>query len=217
MVASTIVEGKAKRSEDLRIVSDVAFMPDECTNTKGYTFEWTGQSSNLEPVLFNAEINKADTTKLFVPALSPLLNADIIYTIWFDVRLAGDPEKVSARSATTVTVTAADLEPVISGGNVRLASYQNFTLDASASRDPDASEAHEMEYVWTCAAYDANTAVVKPTGRFTGPLTPQFKPPSLVFLFLSSLTTDARPYRAHVGVYTAVKSLAYALSRAKHT
>ena len=149
VLGSTVMDGQVKRSSDVRVVAGLSGMASECTNDKGYAFRWSAAASGGEKVTLDPGSTKSDTLQLFV-AKRTVLASGLSYTLRLDAWSAGNP-KVRASLVFDFYVAAAPLEPVVTGGNARLALGQPFSLDASGSRDPDDDKTYPMTYEWACA------------------------------------------------------------------
>jgi len=147
IVDSNIVDGKAKRAQDIRIFSELQPLDDGCVSTGGFKYSWSLSSSDPSfKLVLNPTDHKSNTLAVFLPKKT--LPAGQTYTIAVQACLNGN-FKVCDYKETLVTVLASPLVAVIGGGGGTVGEDNPITLDGSASRDPD-NEVGDIKYTWVC-------------------------------------------------------------------
>ena len=81
----------------------------------GMTFAWAGSDSSGRVLPLTAEVNKADTLRLVLPANS--MTAFAAQTVRLQAHMLGNPA-VRAEAQTAFVVALKDLVPLISGGGM---------------------------------------------------------------------------------------------------
>ncbi|KAK3278492.1 hypothetical protein CYMTET_13573, partial [Cymbomonas tetramitiformis] len=170
---TTAVDGVVKRTGWQRGEREViggrnqGLDSEECVNTQGIQFWWSGATSDGDVIALDSERNKKDTLTLNLPKadlevilfLAPHFGAsigepewftlgDLGYTFQLSAAMVGNAE-VAAAATSAFFVESQPLVVVIRGGELATGDSSPLTLDAGASLDPDGEEG-DISFTWRC-------------------------------------------------------------------
>ncbi|KAK3255239.1 hypothetical protein CYMTET_35568, partial [Cymbomonas tetramitiformis] len=149
ITSSSAVDGKVKRTQLNQIAATLGGLdyPNDCVNTQGITFGWSGSRSDGSELSLTAAANQADTLRLSFPKGS--LTSRVSYLLLLTASLNGNAA-VSSSASVAFYVAPQALVALISGGGVETGQDSLIRLDGSLSFDPDAEEG-DLTFAWSCA------------------------------------------------------------------
>ncbi|KAK3242355.1 hypothetical protein CYMTET_47974 [Cymbomonas tetramitiformis] len=178
---------------------------EECVNTQGIQFWWSGATSDGDVIALDSERNKKDTLTLNLPKAD--LEVDLGYTFQLSAAMVGNAE-VAATATSAFFVESQPLVVVIRGGEVSTGDSSPLTLDAGESLDPDGEEG-DISFTWRCfisggeCRYPNGTRVPQPMKGAVQALSLEGGRPALNYTFVATGSKAERSTAASTKVTVA--------------